>query len=411
MEALWYWLSSVKELIPVLTPFEVTALLTFGVLVGVLIAKHASLRKMDWVIRLMHESELVGAVAVQKPPGVLERVGLRLAAPLVSRNVAVLFATDRSALTGKDKYSTQFTNERGELRFGAAQVSVPFNHKMGQVERPSWRRLQFSLNPKKHMMLLKSVLCHETRIFFDLVQIYLGNKTPRCAFIFVHGYNVTFEDAALRTAQMAVDLDLNAVPVFYSWPSQGGLAKYIIDESNVEWTEPHLLSFFEQFADHSGVDEVYVIAHSMGSRATTRALATLMLRRNDLRVRFRELVLAAPDIDATVFKRDIAPALNAMHQRMTLYASSKDKALALSRKVHGYPRAGESGSAIVVVPGVETIDASHIDTDFFGHSYVVEARPLLTDLALLLKGNMRASQRPTLDVNDSENARYWFFRP
>ena len=48
--------------------------------------------------------------------------------------------------------------------------------------------------------------------------------------------------------------------------------------------------------------------------------------------------------------------------RVTLYASSSDEALALSKQVHGYPRAGESGDQLVVVPGIDTIDVSAVNT-------------------------------------------------
>ena len=50
------------------------------------------------------------------------------------------------------------------------------------------------------------------------------------AFLFIHGYNVTFEGAARRTAQMAYDLGFNGAAVFYSWPSQGTPTAYTIDE-------------------------------------------------------------------------------------------------------------------------------------------------------------------------------------
>jgi esterase/lipase superfamily enzyme len=58
------------------------------------------------------------------------------------------------------------------------------------------------------------------------------NKSgKKSAFIFVHGYNVTFEDAARRTAQMSYDLSFDGAPVFYSWPSQGSLGDYLKDGS------------------------------------------------------------------------------------------------------------------------------------------------------------------------------------
>jgi esterase/lipase superfamily enzyme len=37
----------------------------------------------------------------------------------------------------------------------------------------------------------------------------------------VHGYNVSFDDAALRTAQLAYDLTFDCPAAFFSWPSKG----------------------------------------------------------------------------------------------------------------------------------------------------------------------------------------------
>ncbi|HEY8360578.1 MAG TPA: alpha/beta hydrolase, partial [Ramlibacter sp.] len=60
----------------------------------------------------------------------------------------------------------------------------------------------------------------------------------------------------------------------------------------------------------SDAPNVYLTAHSMGNRAQTRALVSLLAEKPTLRSRLKEeVILTAPDIDADVFRRDIAPAL------------------------------------------------------------------------------------------------------
>ncbi len=54
--------------------------------------------------------------------------------------------------------------------------------------------------------------------------------------------------------------------------------------------------------------------------------------------RFREIVLAAPDIDAGFFRRDSLPRLSLGRSRVTLYTSSADEALSASKCWHGYPK-------------------------------------------------------------------------
>ena len=78
--------------------------------------------------------------------------------------------------------------------------------------------------------------------------------------------------------------------------------------------------------------------------------------------------LTAPYIDADVFTRQIAPALTAFQRPVTLYASSADLALAASKKIHGSLRAGDAGDSLMVVMGIENIDATGMDTSFVGHS-------------------------------------------
>ena len=91
------------------------------------------------------------------------------------------------------------------------------------------------------------------------------------AFVFVHGYNVTFEDAARWTAQITYDLGFDGAPTFYSWPSRGSVPAYTIDEQNIEWTQSNLRRFLEDFFTRSQAQNVYLIAHSIGNRALTRA--------------------------------------------------------------------------------------------------------------------------------------------
>jgi esterase/lipase superfamily enzyme len=229
------------------------------------------------------------------------------------------------------------------------------------------------------------------------------------AFLFVHGYNVTFADAARRTAQMAYDLRFDGAPVFYSWPSRGVTAAYTVDEQNVEWAERNLRGFLSDFFAESQARNVYLIAHSMGNRALTRALASVVEQRPDVRSRLRQVVLTAPDIDADVFRRDIAPALIAQGAPITLYASSGDVALAASRRVHGAPRAGDSGRGLVLLSGIDTIDASDVDTSLLGHSYFAETRSVLSDMFYLFRG-MAPDKRFGLEQTDSNGLRYWRFK-
>ena len=112
-----------------------------------------------------------------------------------------------------------------------------------------------------------------------------------------------------------------------------------------------------------------------------------------------------------MFKRDIAPRLAASGRPITLYASSNDLALTASKKVHRYPRAGDAGEGLILVPGIETIDATHVNTGLFGHSYFADEKSVLSDIFYLIHDGKRAAQRFGLNQIDAQGGRYWEIKP
>jgi esterase/lipase superfamily enzyme len=183
-----------------------------------------------------------------------------------------------------------------------------------------------------------------------------------------------------------------------------------LDEANVEWTQADLAAFLADFLQQTEAEHVYLLAHSMGSRALAKAAASVIAARPELARRISEVILAAPDIDAEVFRQQLLPALAGVANPLTLYASSEDAALRASKAIHGYPRAGESGPAIVVAPGVETIDATGVDTGFIGHAYYAEQRSALSDMFYVVQKDTRAAERFGLQAVEGTTGRYWTFR-
>lgn len=322
--------------------------------------------------------------------------------------VRVLYATDRNHVADA-KPAEAFGGARAALSYGYCEVSIPREHRLGELEAPSIWRLEFREDPARHVVLLSAVVLPKDD-FFRALAARIAASEGGSAFLFVHGYNVSFAEAARRTAQISYDLAFDGAPVFYSWPSQGKTQAYTVDEQNIEWSQANLRGFLEDFFTRSQAQNVYLIAHSMGNRALTRAVAALMHDQPALRARLKEVILTAPDIDAAVFSRDIAPALAAAGRPITLYASSQDLALRASKQVHGYPRAGDAGPGLIVVPGIETIDASQVDTSLLGHSYFAEASSVLSDIYYLIRDGERADRRFGLRRVEGTAGAHWEFK-
>jgi len=297
---------------------------------------------------------------------------------------------------------------RGSMELGMCKVSIPKDHKVGELESPSIFHFEFKQDPTKHVVLL-DVTEQPADAFYANLKKRVAQSSDKEAFVFVHGYNVTFDDAARRTAQIAYDLKFDGAPIFFSWPSQGGLLSYAVDETNVVWAVPHLRKFLTDIAERSGARNLHLIAHSMGNRALTSALRDLSIEMSEKMPMFREVVLTAPDIDAEVFRRDIVPAIRKTANRVTLYASSNDEALIASKTFHGYPRAGDSGGDVVVIDGIDTIDVSDVDTSLLGHCYYGTNDTVLIDLAQLLREALPPDKRTRLRSIEFGALKYWIF--
>lgn len=123
-------------------------------------------------------------------------------------------------------------------------------------------RLEFSPDPKKHVLLQQiSVLsAHE---YFRLLTETVQSATGKSALVFVHGYNVSFADAARRSAQMTFDLKFLGPPSLFSWPVDK-THDYAVDETNVEWARPDLTQLLIDVLSKTDATAVYLIAHSTG---------------------------------------------------------------------------------------------------------------------------------------------------
>jgi len=312
-----------------------------------------------------------------------------------------------------DWYGADRHERRGQsvTEVGLCQVSLPSDHRVGRLETPSIFRLEFHEDRDKHVVIERLERL-EADAFYTSLSEHISSSPREEALVFIHGYNVGFSEAVQRTAQMAYDLRFPGAAVCYTWPSQGGMASYKVDEANVGWTVLHLEEFVEDLCQRSGVKRLHLIAHSMGNRALTQSLERLALRQAPIQGQIGQVILAAPDVDTSEFRQRYAPAIAQLAEHVTLYASSHDRALLLSASIHGYQRAGLSGSSLTAFPGIETVDASPIDTSVIGHSYYGDNPVMIRDLRSLIGEGLPAENRTWLrKMTQDSDLHLWTFRP
>jgi esterase/lipase superfamily enzyme len=161
------------------------------------------------------------------------------------------------------------------------------------------------------------------------------------------------------------------------------------------------------FTLKSGAEAVHIIAHSMGNRGVLRAVNRIAARGQDrAKVRFGQIILAAADVDADVF-RQLSAAYAAVSSRTTLYVSRRDRAIEASRWLHEFPRAGLL-PPVLVCEHIDTINVTNADLTMLGHGYVADARDVLQDMHDLIFHNTPPGKRFGLqEMRNEQGQPFW----
>lgn len=318
--------------------------------------------------------------------------------------VNVYWATHR-APTGSQAAAEMFGGRAGDLAFGVAEVSVPRDRAPGEIPRPSVWTLEFRPDPNRHMILNSVTPLGGREAFFARVRGVVGATERREVFVFIHGYNTSFEGAAIRTAQLAVDMNLDGAPILYSWPSRASLLGYAADTRTAadQGMIDDLAAFLADVAGRTGAERVHLVAHSMGNRFLVRALDRLSQRAD--RIQFDEVVLAAPDVAVDEFEATW-PRIAGLGERFTLYASQRDRALQISERINGMRRIGDARE-VVVSEGLQTVDTTAASAGLLGHDDF--AGSALADFRAVMWLSLAPERRCVLETAEHQGRRYWAF--
>jgi esterase/lipase superfamily enzyme len=321
----------------------------------------------------------------------------------------VFFGTNRAPVDPA-KPGRGFSARRATaVTYGHCDVWVPPTHRFGEtgtVWWKRWKRFQFA---DDHLRLRNTdVLAGEGFWAALKEEMSRAEGGKPHGLVFLHGYRVSFEDAAIRAAQIGFDLKVSGATAFFSWPSQGTLKGYPADAAAVEASEDAITRFLADFVRRSGAAVVHLVAHSMGNRGLLRALQRLAADAQlAAGVKFGQIFLAAPDVDRDLFL-GLARLYPRFSERTTLYASDKDKALAMSAWLYSGPRAGYF-LPVTVADGVDHLDTVTVpdfDLDLLGHSYFAQAEGVLYDMIDLARHDTPPGQRPRLTANGG----HWVMR-
>ena len=249
-------------------------------------------------------------------------------------------ASDAAALAGKDHFVA--TTRLPDCRTGDVKLTNHRSDRMrfGRFAKPETVKLAKG----KTDTLTPTAFQPEADWWAALRDA--ANRRQGRVLLYVHGFRETIDSSSKDAAQIAALTAFDGPVILYSWPSQGKLLSYAVDETNMYWDERNFRRFLQKLAKEDWVKEIVVVGHSLGARLVIPAIEYVDANSSSAdSSNISNIILTSPDVDREDFERDITEEVLAARRvnndrRITAYVSGKDKALAISRGLHGYPRLG-----------------------------------------------------------------------
>jgi len=295
------------------------------------------------------------------------------AVPQSTQNVWAFVVSTRSGKSGG-------TDQTAHLSL--QMISIPPDHKAGEIEKPMFG----SPNAQKHFAVSSKRDLDDASFQAELSSHLSGRiGSNRDVLIYVHGFNTSYDDARFRLAQIVADGHFGGVPVLFTWPASNTLLDYEAAKESAAASRDSLSKLLQELATIQGVGRVQIVAHSMGTWLAMEALReTAIAGYPDLNGRLGNVMLAAPDIDLSVFRAQIAR-LDASH--ISVLVSPNDRALSLSRRLAGGrqrvgaldPNNTEDSAALQRL-GVKVYDLSSESSGFVGHDTYANAPEVIRQL-------------------------------
>jgi esterase/lipase superfamily enzyme/putative methionine-R-sulfoxide reductase with GAF domain len=327
-------------------------------------------RLVKTIVRLVHTS--ADAIVSDVAPDTFD-AGPR-------RNVVQLLVATTRKPTGERDPAVAYGSERGELQTLIIDVSIPQEHRLGSVEQPSWWRLEFGEDARRHVVMLGSRQVLADELTFGPS---VGAESAP-GLVIVHGWNTSFDYGVMGAAALSHDLAVSGRTFLYAWPSQGRATSYPADVAAAEASAPGLRDVLVRATGNRNA--VDLIAWDVGCLILMRAFAE---RLAGSRVEWRNLILVAPDLEAHVFWQQAREAIHSV-SHIILYVitdSASNSMSALGRRESIRPQAPKDLDEFVDI--IEVRDNRSVETS---HSYFGQSARVWRDIYGVLREQQPASR-------------------
>jgi esterase/lipase superfamily enzyme len=318
----------------------------------------------------------VTGCAGQKTHDLLNKTTITVPASDIAATHEIFVATTRQRAT-KNPRQVYDGDRSLTTSFARVDVTVPKSHQLGAIERVKGSA---NSNPAKDFTAKDVTFYEGAPQFAKAVGADIAMSGGR-ALVFVHGFNNGFDDGIYRLTQIAHDTKYPGTPVLFSWASSGKTTGYIYDKESANAARDDLEATLRMLAK-TRVKSIDIIAHSMGTWVTMEALRQLAITGDrDLGGKLGYVILASPDIDVDVFKKQMIR-YGKPDKPFAILLSGDDRALKLSSLISGdKPRVGDySNAADLASYGVVVVDLTKTKSgDRLNHAKFAD-NPILVQL-------------------------------
>ncbi len=320
----------------------------------------------------------------------------------------------------------RFGNEREpSLKFGLFDTDIEPSLGVGMLINPTdWFQ--------NEEIQLRDVRALERVAFIEELREQVQNSPYRSVLISVNGFRERFPSALRKTAFLAHVLDINSPQVVFDWPGDQGStprgyrrAQRLARESGEE-----LARTLELIIREVHPERLWLLANSMGCEVVVNSF-TLLYQDPDLadpEIEIEDVVLTAPDVSHEEFGRQFKEEIKALTRNLTVYVSSNDRALLMSRVLNRERRLGEStvnpsnpdqsdeaAKAFELVEPdsdlVTLVDVTPVNRTRNFHNFSLETPEFFDDLYLRLVNSQTPQSRLRYRVRTSNGAEYWIVTP
>ncbi len=332
------------------------------------------------------------------------------------------FVTNRAVEDPAAPVEDRFGNERSEkMSFGFFDTSIAPSLGLGMLINPTdwFQNEEIQLNQVESL--------REDAMILE-IRKQVEASPFRSLLININGFRERFPSALRKTAFLAHVLDIDTPMLVFDWPGDQGngprrylRAQAIARESGVE-----LATTIERIVRDVQPERLWIIANSMGAEVLVSAFSELYKQKDmaDSETEIEHVILTAPDISHEEFGSRFKHKILALSENLTVYVSSNDRALLMSRVINRGRRLGEStvdpsnpdqwdeaASALeLVTPGsdqISLIDITPVNRTRNFHNFSLETPEFFDDLYLRLSNEANPASRLRYRVTTASGTEYW----